>query len=249
VDLGLSGKACIVTGATSGIGAEVTRMLRAEGADVLGVARTSGDFQADVTDLDAAERIVAACESAFGRVDVLVNAAGTSDVMALADLTDEEWELQWQLNVIGPMRLMRAAIPRMAERGWGRVVNVASSAGKRPSMRNVAYTVTKAAELSLSRVYSEVYAKQGVLVNAICPGPVRSELWMEPGGLLDQAMESGGFASREEALESVGAGRPIGRLAEPGEIADAIVFLCSERASYIAGSAWSVDGGSVPVII
>jgi 3-oxoacyl-[acyl-carrier protein] reductase len=245
VDLGLSGKACIVTGATSGIGAEVTRMLRAEGADVLGVARTSGDFQADVTDPDAAERIVAACESAFGRVDVLVNAAGTSDVMALADLTDEEWELQWQLNVIGPMRLMRAAIPRMAERGWGRVVNVASSAGKRPSMRNVAYTVTKAAELSLSRVYAEACAKQGVLVNAVAPGPTATELWTAPGGIADQQAKRAG-TSLEEELAAAGAKVPIGRLGEPDEIAAVIVFLCSEQASNVTGASWSADGGTVP---
>ncbi len=109
--------------------------------------------------------------------------------------------------------------------------------------------MAKAAELSLSRLFADAYAKQGVLVNAICPGPVQDELWMAPGGLLDQAMESGGYGSREEALEAIGAGRPIGRLAEVAEIADAIVFLCSERASYVAGAAWSVDGGSVPVII
>src|SRR3954469_25593046 len=157
MDLGLSGKACIVTGATGGIGAAVARMLRAEGADVLGVARSGGDFQADVTDPNDAERIVAACERRFGRVDVLVNNAGASDVMALEELTDEEWELQLQLNVIGPMRLMRAVAPQMAERGWGRIVNVASSAGKRPSLRNAAYTVTKTAELALSRIYADSY--------------------------------------------------------------------------------------------
>ena len=102
--------------------------------------------------------------------------------------------------------------------------------------------------VSLSRVFADAYAAHGVLVNAVCPGPTKSELWMDPGGLLDQSAELAGN-SRDEALASVGAGRPIGRLAEVSEIADAIVFLCSERASYVAGAAWSVDGGTVQVII
>jgi 3-oxoacyl-[acyl-carrier protein] reductase len=109
------------------------------------------------------------------------------------------------------------------------------------------YSVAKAAELSLSRLYADLHAKDGVLVNAICPGPVRAELWMEPGGLLDQSLGDG--ESRDEALAAAGAKRPIGRFAEVEEIAAAIVFLCSERASYVAGAAWSVDGGTVQVII
>jgi 3-oxoacyl-[acyl-carrier protein] reductase len=151
--------------------------------------------------------------------------------------------------VMAPLRAMRAAIPAMAERGWGRVVNVSSTAGKRPSALMPEYSVAKAAELSLSRLFADRYAPDGVLVNAICPGPTKSELWMAPGGLLDQSKEIGGHASRDEALEEAGGKRPIGRLAEVGEIADAIVFLCSERASYVAGAAWSVDGGTVQVII
>jgi 3-oxoacyl-[acyl-carrier protein] reductase len=137
----------------------------------------------------------------------------------------------------------------MAERGWGRIVNVCSTAGKRPSSAMPEYSVAKAAELSLSRLFADRYAPSGVLVNAICPGPVESEMWMEPGGLLDQSQAMSGAASRGEALATAGAKRPIGRLAEPGEIAAAIVFLCSERASYAAGAAWSVDGGTVQVII
>jgi 3-oxoacyl-[acyl-carrier protein] reductase len=247
VDLGLSGKACIVTGATSGIGAATARLLEAEGARVLGVSR-SGDFAADITDPDAAERIVAECERRFGSVDVLVNNAGTSDVIGLDELTDEEWELQWQLNVIGPMRLMKAVAPRMAERGWGRIVNVASSAGKRPSQRNAAYTVTKTAELALSRVYADAYAAQGVLINAVAPGPTSTELWIAEGGIADQ-QRAGSGRSREEELEAAGAKVPIGRFGEPDEVAAVIVFLCSERASDVAGASWSVDGGIVPLFL
>jgi NAD(P)-dependent dehydrogenase (short-subunit alcohol dehydrogenase family) len=137
----------------------------------------------------------------------------------------------------------------MAERGWGRVVNVASTAGKRPSAMMPEYSVAKSAELGLSRLFADRYAGEGVLVNAVCPGPVGDELWMEPGGLLDQSKERSGVSSREEALEAAGSKRPIGRLATVEEIAGAIVFLCSERAGYVAGAAWSVDGGTVQVII
>jgi 3-oxoacyl-[acyl-carrier protein] reductase len=147
------------------------------------------------------------------------------------------------------MRLMRAATPGMSERGWGRIVNVSSSSGKRPSASTPEYSVAKAAELSLSRLFADRYAAHGVLINAICPGAARSELWTGEGGLADQIMEMEGLASREEAMESAAAGRPIARLAEVEEIAGAIVFLCSEQASYVSGAAWSVDGGVVQVII
>ncbi len=266
MDLGLDGKSCAVTGASRGIGLAAAERLCGEGASVVLVARSgqaldeavsrcsSAGGQAkglplDVTEPDAGDRMVAAAVERFGRLDVLVNNAGTSQRRTVEDVTDEEWNAAWELNVMTPMRAMRAAIPGMVERGWGRVVNVCSSAGKRPTVSTPDYSVAKAAELSLSRVFAEVYAKQGVLVNAICPGPAKTELWMAPGGLLDQAMESGGYESREAALEAIGSGRPIGRLAEVAEIADGIVFLCSERVSYVAGAAWSVDGGSVPVII
>jgi 3-oxoacyl-[acyl-carrier protein] reductase len=151
--------------------------------------------------------------------------------------------------VMAPMRLMKAALPTMAERRWGRVVNVASTAAKRPSQQIGEYSVAKAAELSLSRLYADRYAGTGVLVNAICPGPVKSEMWMEPGGLLDQSVELHGHDDRESGLAAAGASRPIGRLAEVDEIASTITFLCSERASYVLGAAWSVDGGTVQVII
>jgi len=136
----------------------------------------------------------------------------------------------------------------MAQRGWGRIVNVSSSAGKRPSTTNPAYGVTKAALLSLSRTFSNLYAGQGVLVNAIAPGPVATELWMAEGGLADQSARAGGM-SREQSLAQREASVPLGRFAQPREVADVIVFLCSETASNVTGAAWSVDGGAVPIII
>ncbi len=267
MNLGLEGKACVVTGASRGIGRDVSERLCAEGASVLMVARGpeelsdaarttaasgTGDASAlalDVTSADAAERIVAEAAERFGRLDVLVNNAGQAKWRGLDDITDEDWQAAWELNVMAPMRLMHAAIPGMAERGWGRIVNVSSTAGKRPSKHMPEYSVAKAAQLSLSKVFAEAHAASGVLVNAVCPGPTASEMWMEPGGLLDQSKERSGAGSRDEALEQAGASRPIGRLAEPGEIGAVIAFLCSEAASYVTGVAWGVDGGTVQVII
>jgi 3-oxoacyl-[acyl-carrier protein] reductase len=270
MNLGLAGRACVVTGASRGIGREAARLLCAEGAGVLLVGRDEERLAAakdeaataggeaggraealalDVTDADAGERMLASAGERFGALDVLVNNAGTAQWRDLEEVPDEDWYAQYEINVMAPLRAMRAAAPPMAERGWGRIVNVCSTAGKRPSAAMPEYSVAKAAELSLSRLFADRYAERGVLVNAICPGPVEAELWMEPGGLLDQSRRMAGAGSREEALATAGAKRPIGRLAEAGEIAAAIVFLCSERASYVSGAAWSVDGGTVQVII
>lgn len=266
MDLGLTGKVCIVTGASRGIGLDVAERLCAEGASVLLVARgadaldeaarrceTGGgratSLARDVTEDDAAERIVAAAEEAFGPVDVLVNNAGTARWRSIDDVPDADWQAAWDLNVMAPLRLMRAVIPAMRERGWGRIVNVSSTAGKRPSAMMPEYSVAKAAQLSLSRLFADAHAEAGVLVNAVCPGPTKSELWMAPGELLDQSRDAGGHDSRSDALDAAGHKRPIGRLAEPAEIGAVIAFMCSEQASYVAGSAWSVDGGTVQVII
>ena len=133
----------------------------------------------------------------------------------------------------------------MAEAGDGRIVNVASSSGKRPSPRNAAYSVTKAAELSLSRVFADRWAGSGVLVNAVAPGPVATPLWLDEGGLADQSAEQAGI-TRDEALEQAAAKIPLGRMGADDEIAAVIVFLCSRQASNVTGAAWAVDGGRRP---
>jgi len=200
------------------------------------------------SDPEAGDRAVAVCQERFGRVDVLVNGASASSVTAIDALTDADWQAAWEINVMAPMRLMRAAMPVMTRAGWGRVVNISSSSGKRPGQRNVAYSVAKAAELSLSRAYADAYAAQGVLINAVTPGPIASELWLKPGGLVDQTVAVRG-GTREQVLEGAASGLPLKRLAQPGEVADVILFLCSQVASTVCGAAWSVDGGAVPVII
>jgi 3-oxoacyl-[acyl-carrier protein] reductase len=265
MDLGLQGRACAVTGASSGIGRATAVSLAGEGAAVLLVGRreqplaevagectrAGGRAQTlalDVTAADAGERVVEALLGNFERIDVLVNSAGTSSIRTLDQLTDEDWQTQWDLNVIGPMRLMRAAAPEMAGRGWGRIVNVCSSSGKRPSSTNMAYSVAKAAELSLSRAFADLYAAKGVLINAVAPGPTATDLWLAPGGMADQAAEAQG-KTREEVLQATGSRSPLGRLSTEEEVAAVITFLCSDAASNVAGAAWSADGGSVPVII
>lgn len=266
MDLGLKGRVCAVTGASGGIGLEVTRQLCDEGARVLMISRDPEQLAAmaevvraeggtvevvvlDVTDNFAGDQIVAAAKQGFGQLDVLINNAGAAKWRDLEEASEEDYRFQFELSVMAPLNLMRAAIPEMAERGWGRVVNVSSTAGKRPSSQMPDYSVGKAAQLALSRQFADRYAGQGVLVNAVCPGPTASDLWMAPGGLLDQSRDEATGQSRDDALAAVGSKRPIGRLASPEEIASTIVFLSSERASYVAGAAWGVDGGTVPVII
>jgi 3-oxoacyl-[acyl-carrier protein] reductase len=245
MNLGLEGRVCVVTGGTRGIGAATARMLAQEGATVLSVSRHGADVELDVTAPDAGERLLAACPD---RPWALVNSAGMSRARALDDLTDADWQEQWELHVMAPMRLMRALAPVMAEAGGGRIVNVSSSAGRRPSGRlDAAYSVTKAAQLSLSRVFADTFAPQGVLVNAVTPGAVEGELWTGEGGLADQIAARTG-SSREDVLAATRSSPPLGRMGSDDEVAAVITFLCSEQASNVTGAAWAVDGGSVPTV-
>ena len=246
MNLGLDGKVCVVTGATRGIGAATARMLAQEGADVLSVARRGADLDLDITAPDAADRIRAACPRTPW---ALVNNAGASQARPLEELTDADWQAQWELHVMAPMRLMRDLAPAMAESGGGRIVNVSSSSGKRPSRRlDAPYSVTKAAQLSLSRYFAESWAAEGVLVNAVAPGPIEGDSWTAPGGLAEQIAARTG-STPEEVLQGTRAGVPLGRMGTDEEIAAVVVFLCSELASNVTGVAWSVDGGSVPTIV
>ena len=240
-----------MTGSTGGIGLATAALLAAEGASVItcgrGEAPSVGEAKHVVADLsqpDAPERVVAEA----GQLDVLVNNVGYAEQRDFLAVTDEQWDVVWQLNVMSYVRAIRAAVPGMRERGSGVIVNVSSTAGKRPSTGMPDYSVTKAAVLSLSRLVADLYAGDGIRCNAIAPGPTATDAWLGDGGLADQQGGRSG-KSREEVLEAVGKGRPLGRLAEPEEIAAVIAFLCSDRASYVTGAAWSADGGTVPIII
>jgi NAD(P)-dependent dehydrogenase (short-subunit alcohol dehydrogenase family) len=250
MDLGLSGKACLVTGSTGGIGLETARLLIADGARVVtngrGEAPGIGEtmhVRADLSEPEAPATLVAAAAHSLGGLDVLVNNVGFAVQAAFEEVRDEEWEEMWRLNVVSYVRAIRAALPHLRA-SRGAIVNVSSTAGKRPSVGMPHYSVTKAAVLSLSRLVADTYAGEGIRCNAVTPGPTATEAWLGEGGLADQ---QGG--ERSEVLAKVGAGRPLGRLAQPEEIAAVIAFLASERASYVTGAAWSADGGTVPIII
>jgi 3-oxoacyl-[acyl-carrier protein] reductase len=260
MDLGLQDRVCVVTGSTAGIGLETARLLAAEGARVVVTGRDSERVErarqdvgaelgvvADLAEPGAAAELIAAAGE-LGAVGCLVNNVGIAYQTGFEELSDEQWDEMWQLNVMSAMRTMRAALPAMLERGSGSIVNVSSTAAKRPSTGMPNYSVTKAALLSLSRLVADLYAKKGIRCNAVTPGPTATGAWLDEGGLADQQARRSG-KSREEVLESVAAGRPLNRLAEPEEIASVIAFLCSDRASYVTGAAWSADGGTVPIII
>ena len=197
---------------------------------------------ADLTKRGEPERLIAAAEERFGRVDRLVNNVGGTDISKLDRLTDDDWQASFELNLMSAIRATHAVLPGMRARG-GAIVNVASSAGKRPSQNMPAYSVMKAGLLSYSRLVADLYGGEGVRSNAVAPGPTGTEAWLGEGGLADQQGE------RDAVLAKVAAGRPLGRLAEPAEIAAVIAFLLSDRASYVNGAAWSADGGTVAIII
>ena len=249
MDLGLRDRVCLVTGSTGGIGLATARLLVEEGARVVTSGRSEAPaigealhVSGDLGKAGEPERLVETVLAELGGLDCLVNNVGVARIAAFEEVSDDEWNEYWQLDVMSYIRAIRAALPALRE-GRGAIVNVSSTAGKRPSTGMPHYSVVKAAVLSLSRLVADLYAKDGIRCNAVTPGPTATEAWLGEGGLADQQ------GDRDEVLAKVGAGRPLGRLAEPEEIAAVIAFLCSNRASYVTGAAWSADGGTVPIII
>jgi NAD(P)-dependent dehydrogenase (short-subunit alcohol dehydrogenase family) len=261
MDLGLRERVCVVTGSTGGIGRETARLLVEEGARVViagrsseRVERTKAEVGAalgvvcDLAEPTAPEQLIGEATAQLGSVDVLVNNVGVAYQLAFDEVSDQQWDEMWQLNVMSYVRAIRAVLPGMRGRGRGAIVNVSSTAGKRPSTSMPNYSVTKAAVLSMSRLVADLYAADGIRCNAVTPGPTATSAWLGEGGLADQQAKRSG-KTRSDVLDAVGKGRPLGRLAEPEEIAAVIAFLCSDRASYVTGAAWSADGGTVPIII
>ena len=261
MDLGLRDKICIVTGSTGGIGLETARQLASEGARVVVSGRNAERVErarreanaafgiaCDLSEPGAPDALVSETVAALGGLDCLVNNLGLAYQRSFEELTDTDWDELWQLNVMSCVRAIRAAVPRLRERGGGAIVNVSSSAGKRPSTSMPNYSVMKAAQLSLSRLVADLYSRERIRCNAVTPGPTGTEAWLGEGGLADQQAARTG-KTHDEVLDAVAKGRPLGRMAEPEEIAAVIVFLCSERASYVTGAAWSADGGTVATIL
>jgi NAD(P)-dependent dehydrogenase (short-subunit alcohol dehydrogenase family) len=255
VDLQLKDKAALVTGASRGIGLAAVERLVEEGVRVVAAARTgTPDLQrsgahvvpVDLTDPDGPERLVAAACQELGELDLLVNnvGGGEGDVTAgFLDVDDHTWQQIFGLNFFATVKTTRAALPSLVRRR-GAVVNISSSGARIPSSGPIAYTTAKAALTALGKALAEEFGPQGVRVNTVSPGPVRTALWEHPesyGGRL--AAKLG--VPHDQLLAALPAqtGMLTGRLIEPGEVADLIVQLCSPRAGSITGADHVIDGG------
>jgi NAD(P)-dependent dehydrogenase (short-subunit alcohol dehydrogenase family) len=247
VELELDGRVVLITGGTAGIGLATARGMVESGATVVTVSRSGGPgvgealhIVADLAEAGEPQRAVAETHGQVGAIDVLVNNVGLAVIRRLEDVTEAEWDLSLRLNLMSAIRATSAALPRMRERRAGSIVNVASTAGRRPSRGMPDYSIAKAALLAYSRQVAETYASDGIRCNAVIPGPTLTPAWTGPAGLAAQQ------GDREAVLEQAAAARPLGRFATAEEIADVIVFLASDAASYVTGAEWSVSGGTVP---
>jgi 3-oxoacyl-[acyl-carrier protein] reductase len=260
MDLGLTGRAAIVTGAGRGIGRAIALALAAEGADVLAVSRgaealdavvaeigstggTASALAVDVIDPAAAATIVETCVKRFGRLDILVNNVGGSRAKKLAELTADDWQQALELNFLSAARLSVAAGEVMRRAGWGRIVSIGSTSGKRPDPLFAPYSAAKAALANLTVALSDELAADGVLATCVVAGVTETEL------IADQAQATAERTGRtaDEVMAKVLArtNPPTGRFGKPEEIAAAVAFLCSEQASWITGTTLAVDGGTL----
>jgi NAD(P)-dependent dehydrogenase (short-subunit alcohol dehydrogenase family) len=257
MDLGIAGRVAIVTGGSRGIGQAVAERLCREGARVAVCARNRdslADAQraleavgagraltvaADLTEPAAAERVVEAAVAAWGRIDILVNNAGAARGLPFDELTHERWLENLQLKLFGYLRMARMVLPHLRKNGWGRIVNIAGVAGLQPSALAMPVGLNNAGILNVMKALSDAEAANNILVTTVCPGPILTE---RQTTLLQDAARTKGItveAAQREATAAI----PLQRMGRPEEVADAVAFLASERASYITGSIVIVDGG------
>jgi NAD(P)-dependent dehydrogenase (short-subunit alcohol dehydrogenase family) len=235
----LEGKVCVITGAASGIGAESAELFRREGARVAGVDLHSGSrgdlaLQADVTDPEQVEGMYTRVREEFGRIDVLFNNAGISppDDVSVLDTTLEAWQRVQDVNLRSVFLCCRHGIPHLLDGGGGSVINTASFvAVLGAATSQISYTASKGGVLALSRELGVEFARRGVRVNALCPGPVNTPLLQEL------------YASDPEQAARRMVHVPMGRFADPGEIANGALFLASDESSYVTAQSFMVDGG------
>lgn len=247
MELGLEGRIVLITGGSAGIGLATAKAMVENGATVVTVSRGEAPrvgealhIAADLGEAGEPQRAVGEAQAELGGIDVLVNNVGLAVIRRLEDVTDEDWDLSLRLNLTSAIRATAAVLPGMRERRAGSIVNVASTAGRRPSRSMPDYSVAKAAMLAYSRQVAEAYAADGIRCNSVIPGPTLTPAWTGPGGLAEQQ------GDRESVLAKAAAARPLGRFATAEEIAGVIVFLASDAASYVTGAEWSVSGGTVP---
>ncbi len=256
MDLGLTGKTAIVTGASKGIGLAVARALVGEGANVIAASRKPPQDEplnehlrhvaVDMRDPGCGDALVSAAALYFGQVDALVNNVGGIEprLGGFLSTADEDFVDAYTVNFLSAVRAARAALPGLLASS-GAIVNVSSINAQQPDGSVVDYAASKAAMTNLTKALSAEFAPQGVRVNTVSPGPTRTPLWEEPEGLAHKIGAAMG-ASPQAAMEAVGqsmGGIAIGRFSEPEEIADAVVFPASPRASAVTGANWVVDGG------
>ena len=265
MDLGLQGKVAIVTGGSEGIGRAAALGMAREGARVFIVARradvldqaaqeikaaTEGvvvPVPADVTDRGTAGRVVQAALDQFGRVDILVNNAGTSMAKAFDEVSDEDWESDFNLKVWGAVRFIRAVIPEMRKLGGGRIINVTNLGGRTPRASSMPTSISRAAGIAITKGLSKDLAKDNILVTTVCIGLIKSGQHERRYALLKETHPN---LTIDEFYDRAAKGRnvPLGRVAEAHEAGDVITFLASERASYLTGIAVNIDGGSSAVV-
>lgn len=236
-----TGKVALVTGAAGGIGAAIVDALRAAGAVVAAADRDTSGIAADTHHpgdlLDPAycDALPGAVIAALGRLDIVINNAGVITRGPVTETSDADWDLSLGVNVEAPFRICRAAIPLMAERGGGAIVNIASCWGLRPGPNHAVYCMTKAAIASLTQCMGMDHAHQGIRINAVCPNEVNTPMLRT------------GFAKRgfdpDSAVAELNKTVPLGRIAEPEDIADVVMFLASDAARYMAGATLEVNGG------
>ena len=254
MDLGLEGKVALVTGVSQGIGLACAISLLAEGARVLGISRSVPTtiaglthVQLDMTKPGAAERAVEETVARLGSLDILVNNVGSGLLSTgFADESDAHWAEVFELNLMTAIRTTRAALPHLVE-GGGVVVNVSSVNGHLPSTSIYAYSAGKAAMDNLTVGLSQEFARRGVRVVGVAPGPVNTPLWLGPTGVAATVAARAGSDPQKVVDETI-AEIPIGRFTTPEEVADLVAFLASARAGTITGTTIRIDGGITPSV-